>query len=302
MRKGLRKKTKSNTPGSQANSSSSSKPSSSPSVKEVVNKYNKRIAMSPLPPARRGSLSENNVTKADLDALQAAILTGMNTTLSTALGQLKDELQNSIKSIENTQEKLSKDLVQFKGKIVVLENGFTDLNIHMNKVSTEVNSIHQQQLENDILIANVIQKTGEDLPKILEKICTKIGVTLANTDVISTNRILTRNRLGIQPILARFTNICVKNTIMNAFKSTNVSSKDIMEVDEDLTIYFHHHLTPTNRILLTKAREFKKRNSYSFAWFSKGHVYVRKTENSPAIRVTSLDILSALDRPSIIPA
>lgn len=80
---------------------------------------------------------------------------------------------------------------------------------------------------------------------------------------------------------------------MRAKKNKNLDAKDL-GFEKDGTIYINHDLTTENQRLYKRVREVKRSLNYKYAWVSHGNIYLRKTDNSKPICVTSEQFLDAL--------
>ena len=54
------------------------------------------------------------------------------------------------------------------------------------------------------------------------------------------------------------------------------------------------HLTPRMQELLFESKKFKDENNYKYCWVKNRYVYLRKTDTSTAVKLSSLEDLQGL--------
>lgn len=231
------------------------------------------------------------------DEIQRSIM-GMKDELKK-LGTEVDEVKRSQSFINAEFEAFKKSLTtttecikQMDADVASLKAGHAHISTQLTTMERDINHVQQEQLLNNMLISNVIKTADEDLYAIVCKISDILEVELFSRDIIAITRLSTRNAKQIEPILVQFSNRVVKEKIMTAAKNITLSCRSLgFPIDQ--RIYFNHHLTTKNQALLQVVRAYKREHNYKFAWFNKGYIYIKRDENSTALR-----ILSRMDLPS----
>ena len=281
---------------------------STPNPKDIHPGSSKRVATSPI--FKDNLIMADYTTKDDLQQIHTSLLAAiheLNSSIDTKLNNFKTNME-SIKKMEESQQFLSDEFETFKNSlqdnnskidtfektVCTFQSSVTQISSNYEILRSDVNSIQQNLLFNNILIANIPHSSPENLPSIVSKICEKLEVPIQPMDIVSTMRTLSKNRLNIQPILVQFSNIVVKNMVMEKAKSVHIECKDI-GLNADFRIHIHHQLTASNQELLAKTRTFKRKYQYQFAWYSRGSIYLKKTPESPAFRILSSGSLEKLE-------
>ena len=91
-----------------------------------------------------------------------------------------------------------------------------------------------------------------------------------------------RKNVGVIRFVHRKTKIRVLEAKRNAGKDFKYSGQQI---------YINDHLSPYNRGLFAKATEIKNNQGFKYLWVKHGFIFMRKTDRSDLIRITSLDDL-----------
>ncbi|RZF37580.1 hypothetical protein LSTR_LSTR016142, partial [Laodelphax striatellus] len=74
-----------------------------------------------------------------------------------------------------------------------------------------------------------------------------------------------------------------KNNEKDGFRTSHIN-KNL----PDAPVYINENLSPYYRNLLKETKSFAKENNFMFTWVRNGKIYVRKNENSRAIRIMNM--------------
>lgn len=165
-------------------------------------------------------------------------------------------------------------------KIELLENKIEQLERKARTSSVEIRNIPIQPLENKSTL-NVV----------LKKLCEVIELPLSTSDVHDIYRLKTKTEAN-NHIVVNFTTITYKNGFVKQCKTYNKVHKDNKLNTIHLgipgsakPIYIDESLTSLGRRLAFLARQYVKDNHYHSTWTSYGKVFLRKTQNSPVLRI-----------------
>lgn len=247
-------------------------------------------------------LIKREIAKANDDT--KARLNGMASEINKSVSQLKADVE----SIKLSQEFLSGEFDHLKAEITKSKSNLTSLskNItsingmctanekHIQELNYEVNSLRQITMEGHLLICNVIRTTDEKLEDVFRNILAQLNVECRPEDVQGMARLSSSNRGGLQPILVRFSNNCIKERIMKAARDNPITCESI-GLGVKQRIYFNHRLTNANRFLFNEARKLKRTKNFKFVWYSNGDIFLRKDETTRAIRVSDVSVLSSIE-------
>lgn len=71
----------------------------------------------------------------------------------------------------------------------------------------------------------------------------------------------------------------------------DIGFEGLKNFDLNKTVYINESLTTTNRVLIAKCRDYKKRENIKYLWVRNCKIYVRKSENSKVFVISSLNDL-----------
>lgn len=256
---------------------------SSNKTSNVTKRVNKRL--------RRGSSDKSPVLQTT-DSLKS-LITGQETKLDIMMNfmkDIKDQIFDVQKSVEFMSLKYDELLERFNSveeerkldrkRILYLENKIESLERN-NKISCiELNNIPIKTNESKSDLLKIVQNTG-----------TLLNIPIQRNDVKNIFRVNTTNQ-AYKPIVTEFSSIFLKDQVLSALKKFNKTHSDnkLNTVHLSLDgpkkpIYISESMTFKNKRLYAMARQHAKSQNYTFCWVSRGVVYLRKKEGSPAIRI-----------------
>lgn len=227
--------------------------------------------------------------------------------VAAEINQSVSQLRADVETIKSSQEFLSNEFEGMKNSISCNKSSIASLGRdvsrinetctnnekHIEELNYELNFLRQTTMEGHLLICNVIRTTDEKLMDVFNAILNNLDVQCKAEDVLGIARLSSSNKGGMQPILVRFSNSCMKDRIMKAARDHPITC-DAIGLGVNQRVYFNHRLTNANRHLLGEARKFKREHNFKFVWYSNGEIFLRKDENSRAIRVSDLSVLSSI--------
>lgn len=247
-------------------------------------------------------LATNNITS-DLSSMRAEYSAIKNeiTSLKGSHGALTSEvatLQQSLIYHVSEHEALAtqvKEMSVTNNSIKTLKKEHADLKRYVSDLETELNTVQQQNREQNIEITGLPETRTENLNEILIKIATALGVPLRAEDIVFITRIEPRTKIPGRPkaVVAKLTSTMLRDTIISAVrKNRGINTSVIGMSGEPKNIYINEHLTPLNKLLCKQCREAAKNKEYKYSpWVRNGKIYLRKSDSHPIIRIrTESDI------------
>lgn len=226
------------------------------------------------------------------------------------LAQLSDRLdkwENRVKVIEDKVHALETSqasLLSQKTETKEFQDGLIEENCKLRQELDTVRSnwedMEQRSRLFNIEIQNIPEKKGENLLSIFEAICTKIQTPITRDNVRAVHRVR-HNTATDKPknIIVQLNSRWQRDDVLAAAHVRRGLTTDQLGVDRDgqkpCTVYINEHLTLSNKIVYSKARQFAKDHSYKHVWVKNGTVLLRKTDSSkahPIRHIGDLDVLN----------
>lgn len=279
-------------------------------------------------PARlsAASLEINPHTRATTATLAVEDASGpeMLKTILTKLSEMQTQL-SSITSIKSDIAQVKNDLTDLKttlnvkceelsGRVCTIEDRVAELEqckSELHNVKTELAGIHsllsnkeQQQFRKDIEVTGLTEDTNENLPHIAATLASVLGVNLDPKDLDDVRRVgpkAGKNGKDVRPrpVIITFFRREARDQLLRAAKSRRGLTTDKFGVPgNSRKVFINEHLTKENRILFSKARTAGNDLKFKYTWTNNGNIFMRRSDTSSILRVTSESTLHNLRRNS----
>eukprot|EP00795_Rhopilema_esculentum_P017783 gene17783-9462_t len=117
----------------------------------------------------------------------------------------------------------------------------------------------------------------------LQEFFQDLGVTIHTGNIEAGHRIPTKRKDMKKPLIVSFVNRRKRDEVFAVRKQI-----------KGRKIFVNEHLSPHNRWLYTLALEVERKSGYRFLWTINGTPCLRKSENSPVIKVSCPTVLGGL--------
>lgn len=161
----------------------------------------------------------------------------------------------------------------------------------ITEITNDVNVLKQQQLKNNLIIAGIPHRNGENLNESLGKLSKllKVNVTKSNFQI----RRFTNSESKTNHILVEFDDYTVKNALLKNHKKANIRTSQLGFM-EDNSISLFNQLTRQNLDILAEAKELKNTCNFKFIWYQNNKILTRQTEKSTIIALNSKNDVAQL--------
>ncbi|CAB3245420.1 unnamed protein product [Arctia plantaginis] len=205
-------------------------------------------------------------------------------------------LNNSrLDSIEERVGALEQSVTQKTGGAARFENIIAQLRL-------ELDQKEQEMLVNDIEITNLPEMQAENPTHLVTIIGTKLGMTLDERDIVSAERVGPRYPRGAyastesgdtaarggrpRPLVVRFARRAHRDDMLRNMRvRRGANAADFGMPGDARPFYINERLTKTNRQLLHKVREARKRLQWKFLWVKRGRIFVKQDEGKMSYHI-----------------
>lgn len=213
------------------------------------------------------------------------------------------DIYKKLENIQTTIKQMQSEMTYYKETVktltqqnISLRNDNDKLKARIQNTEYQVESIKQQQLQNNILLCGIPETENEDLSIIVKNITNTLSITL-NTDEITTihrKTISGTKSAGLPaPILVKFTNTQIKNDIMNAKKGKQLDTTILATKTIKRPIYINEHLTRHRQYIFKNTRDLRREKKIEYTWTKNGDIYIRQKSDSPAVKIKNIEQLNA---------
>lgn len=186
-----------------------------------------------------------------------------------------DELLQQLANMEQKNKSYEQKIEYLESKIELLER-------NSRSTTVEIKNIPRQPSENKSLLRSVVKKVGD-----------VIGQPISDSDINDTYRLKTKNE-STDHIIVNFTTTLHKDGFLRntaaynkAHKDTKLNTSHLQIHGPAKSVYINESLTQQGRKLAYLARQAAKANNYHSTWTYLGITYLKKTEDSPAVRIVN---------------
>lgn len=243
------------------------------------------------------------VTLEDFQRFKEEVKSIIQTLKSEQLEKDKDilptvlDIKKSNTNIENSISLLIAQNQELTSKITQLETKSKEDREYIAILEDRVEQLQMGARKTNLEIKNVPKKTNEskeDLIDMVMCLSTSIGGNLRKDDIKDIYRLRGKKAPQNPTIVLETTSSIKKTETLKLCRAFNVKTKTKIcakhlgfRTSEDTPVFVSEQLTPRGSRLHFLARDLAKSQQYKYCWTAYGKVYIRKTDSSPIISVTS---------------
>jgi len=186
--------------------------------------------------------------------------------ITTKTEEKVDQLENKLKSMENTNILLQKKVDDLERHSRINNLVFYGVPEALSSDSNISSAHHSSQTETEQSLTSTIIQICHD----------RLNINLNEYDISTVHRLPGSAKLLHKPLIVSFTNRRSRNAVYGARKrlrSATTSSSSPWEPRNQL--FINEHLTKSNAYLSTLARRLVKENRVASTWTSGGLVYIK---------------------------
>lgn len=219
--------------------------------------------------------------------------------------ELRKEVRNivtqEIRAVTTSLQYCSEKVDEFAESMDALTNKIKDMERKITFMDTQNRScllkiefleqrnmeLEQQHLSDQIEISGIPDSNDMDLPALVDKVVTKLGVQ--KEEIFSVKRLPSR-RTGSGPVHVKIRQESARQKIISAARDATICAKDLMPnltgqpAEEKIRV--REAITPYLKSLLWQAKQEMK-GVFKFIWVKEGKVLVRKNENAKIYKLRS---------------
>lgn len=204
--------------------------------------------------------------------------------------------KKDIKRLTDTQEKqfadfnrmfseIKKDNSKIKATVIDLVKENKTLTNTIVELSSDVNSLKQQNLRNNLIVAGVPYKKGENLKEIFVKLSKTLNVEVTEGN-FQIRRFAAKSDSISGNILVELDQYTVKKELLRRRKTKNILCSELGFGGESSVVLFNQ-LTHDNLEILAEAKKLKSECNFKFVWFQNNQILARKTEKAKIFTLNS---------------
>ena len=178
----------------------------------------------------------------------------------------------------------------------------------MVDLNIKVSQFEQQARECNVELQCLPEYSNESLVPTVLQLCKVVSCPIIDADILACSRIAKSKRDSPRPrsVIIKLCSPRKRDELLGACLRYNKNNPDnklntsLLGMGGDKqNIYLSEHLSPGNRKLHAEARLFKKDNNFKYIWVRNGRIFLRKSDETPAIWVKNNESLLAIGKDKI---
>lgn len=214
---------------------------------------------------------------------------------TSLLKEILDRLKNMderMKKIEDSVSSIESSLEFHAETVREIQEDVNEMKAVVPSLAVKVQEQETREFMRSVEIQGVPYQQNEYLTSVISALAKKVDCTLSpdNIDLIYRNK-------SKKSIIVNFVQTRHRHTLLRSFKDkakiSHITAKDL-GFSSTNKIYVNEHMPFDLRKLFHLTRLYAKDNDYKFVWTSNLTIYLRKTNESQPIRITSTETLNSL--------
>lgn len=239
------------------------------------------------------------------------MIVGLISSQNSRIESLEKHLENTVidenyatkTAIENSLGTISSQITMLQNNIKNLEEDRNKTAIKLNFLENKLENIERITRKTNIEIRNVPATTKiskEMLYPRIQKLLHSCQINLEDSQIKDVYAVPAKNKRSMT-IVAELPNTLIKEKLLLCLRERGKKGfkldTSILGIDGPSTpVFVSENLTPITRKIHALARTFCKNHNYKFCWIKNGKVYIRKSENLPALSITDEATIAELEQ------
>lgn len=214
-----------------------------------------------------------------------------NTELRASVQFLSDAVDKS----NNLMENMMKEIKKAQEDNVLLRKENAELRGTLNRLEVRVRNMEQHSRKQNIEINGLPETENEDLSLLLSDVAKSIGVEMKTERVVAAHRVPSFNKKRTPPVIVRFSTYEERDAWITRFKEVRplTANQVNASLDKSAKVFINEHLSPENKLLLSKAKEVARNKGYKYVWSRDGKIFIRKEAGE---RCRKIELYSDIDK------
>ncbi len=206
----------------------------------------------------------------------------------SSVSDLKREMTNEIKRLQDKVEQLETDLKKKSRRIERLEFENNQKECQIKAIKLQVDESQQRGYEHCLQLVGLpeCKDESDDTKQIIKMTKDKLGIKIKPTDLEEVKRLGKKRDTKTRNVEMKFKEKSLRDKVFECRK------KSITDSNPKNNVYINDKLTQHRQSLLYAARNLVKSKKLFAAWAQHGNILVRKKEDSKVVEVKDHSDLS----------
>lgn len=211
--------------------------------------------------------------------------------LTGAMQFMSNKMDESTKLMKDIKD----ELAAVKKENEHLRNMNVTLNTEVTSLKDRVRTLEQYSRKNNVEVSGIPETPREDVIGLVKDVGKALGVEIQESDISTAHRVPSYRKDRPSPLIVQFSRRVTRDTFLSKFKAKNgLTARQINTSFPAQTVYINEHLSPENKIFLSKLKLKCKEIGYQYAWCKEGKFFARKCQGERYHRVDTYEELNKL--------
>ncbi|XP_046666525.1 uncharacterized protein LOC124358275 [Homalodisca vitripennis] len=245
---------------------------------------------------RKATFSNNDLISA-LQDFKMQMIEEMKTTRNeiNTLAESVKFMSNKMDESTNLMKTIKEELALVKKENERLTAMNSTLNTEVTSLKNRVRALEQYSRKNNVEVNGIPETPREDVVGLVRDVGAALGVEIQESDISTAHRVPSFGKDRPPPLIVQFSRRFIRDTVLSKYKDKKgLTARQINSAFPDKIVYVNEHLTPDNKIFLSKLKVKCREIGYQYAWCKEGKFFVRKCRGDRCIKVDSYDELNKL--------
>lgn len=215
-----------------------------------------------------------------------------NVELTKSLNFLSDKVDTS----NSLMEELKREFKLMKKENEELRSKNASLSRTVSELQDRVRQLDQYSRRNNVEISGIPVTPREDILSIVKDVGAAIGVKVEEHEVSAAHRVPSYRKDRPPSLVVQFNCRMARDTWITKFKE-NKESATADKVNASFPkhkFYVNEHLSPANKIFLSKLKKKAKEADYTYVWAREGKFFIRKANGEKCRRIDNESDIDSL--------
>lgn len=229
-------------------------------------------------------------------------------TQNTQIQATNTEIRKSNEEIEKSMYFMNQQFEDMRNEVEDLRKEKQEQQKYIASLEQKITDLQHKSRSSGLELRNIPQENTETHTSLIKTVCSlgkAVGVQIPESDLRDIYRLPGKSSATDtpRPIIAEFTRVQTKQTLLSAVRSFNkdkgkdgkLNTSLIGLPGKHLPVYVAEQLPASTKKLFYQSREFAKKYKYTYCWISNANIFLRKQEGDKQILITTEKNLQDLE-------
>lgn len=188
-------------------------------------------------------------------------------------------LSDTVETANSLMSQLKTEFAKMRKENEVLQTKNNVMSCEVEELRDRVRTLEQYTRRCNVEISGVPVTANESVPVIVKDVGAALGVPVRDVDIAAAHRIPSFKKDVIPSIVVQFQHRATRDSWVSSFKKKKMlTAKEVNVSFPASKVWVNEHLSPENKLFLSKLKKKCRDIGYKYAWCRDGKFYARKSD------------------------